>query len=120
MEPYITFTEPWELRSLEEVYELLQHGDAAKRRAATAMNERPCKPGVLRVSSLGLRVPSQKMRFFGVRSRASPEVVSGLPGLMFEDFGSFRYLDGGVFLPDTKEEQRYGTEGLYRGCIGVI
>ena len=31
---------PSSVRSLEELRELLQHGDEAKRRAATAMNER--------------------------------------------------------------------------------
>lgn len=42
----------WHIQSLEELQELLEHGDAAKRRAATAMNERSTRAHTVFVLSL--------------------------------------------------------------------
>jgi len=45
----------WHINSLEEIQELLEHGDAAKRRAATAMNERSTRAHTVFVLSLQVR-----------------------------------------------------------------
>lgn len=45
----------WHIQSLEELQELLEHGDAAKRRAATAMNERSTRAHTVFVLSLQVR-----------------------------------------------------------------
>ncbi|OLP87461.1 Carboxy-terminal kinesin 2 [Symbiodinium microadriaticum] len=62
--------------SLEEVYELLQHGEVAKRRAATAMNERSTRAHTVFVLSLSvqrrqrlscegdLQLPARRSRFY--------------------------------------------------------
>ncbi|CAJ1378317.1 unnamed protein product, partial [Effrenium voratum] len=61
----------WNIRSLEELRELLQHGDEAKRRAATAMNERSTRAHTVFVLSLtvpqreeGKQVPPRRSRFY--------------------------------------------------------
>jgi len=66
----------YHIESLEEVYELLQHGEVAKRRAATAMNERSTRAHTVFVLSLSvqrrrrqscegdLQLPARRSRFY--------------------------------------------------------
>ncbi|CAE7199382.1 Klp61F [Symbiodinium natans] len=63
----------YHIESLEEVYELLQQGEVAKRRAATAMNERSTRAHTVFVLSLSvqrrtyegsLQLPARRSRFY--------------------------------------------------------
>lgn len=52
----------WQIDSLEELQDLLAHGDAAKRRAATAMNDHSTRAHTCFVLSLQLK--SRRSRFY--------------------------------------------------------